>query len=82
MIAYLLFEAADIAYTLSKFGYNSARATYFWYYGLPNPDNTHIQHKEHNIQQLQKRVETLERLLQQTHTTTNTNTEDGKLCNT
>ncbi len=69
MIAYLLFEAADIAYTLGKFGYNSARATYYWYYGLEYPETKHIQDKEQLIEQLNKRIETLEQL-QHNHITT------------
>ncbi len=71
MIAYLLFEAADIAYTLGKFGYNSARATYYWYYGLEYPETKQIQNKEQMIEQLQKRIETLEQL-QHNHITTAT----------
>jgi hypothetical protein len=62
MIAYLLFETADIAYTIGKLGYNGIRATYYWYYGLEYPETRQIQDKEQIIEQLNKRIETLERL--------------------
>ena len=78
MIAYLLFEAADIAYTLGKFGYNSARATYYWYYGLEYPETKQIQNKEQMIEQLNKRIETLEQL-QHNNTTTDDEPSNHRL---
>jgi hypothetical protein len=68
MIAYLLFETADIVYTIGKLGYNGIRATYYWYYGLEYPENKQIQNKELLIKQLTKRIETLE-LLHHNHIT-------------
>ena len=62
MIGYLLYEAADLVYTLGKLGYKGVRATYYWYYDLEYPEVEQIKNKEKVIEQLKKRVEMLEKL--------------------
>ena len=64
MIGFLLYEAADLVYTLGKLGYKSSRAAYYWYYGMEYPE---IQkkideenEKNERIKQLEKRIEMLE----------------------
>jgi len=65
MIGFLLYEAADLVYTIGKLGYNTSRAAYYWYYGEEYPEiQKDIDEKEKNeehIKLLEKRIQQLEK---------------------
>ena len=36
MLGYLLYEAVEVTYTVTKLLYNGISGTYYWYYGMEN----------------------------------------------
>lgn len=36
MLGYLLYEAVEVTYTVTKLLYNGISGTYLWYYGMEN----------------------------------------------
>ena len=69
MLGYLLYEAVEVTYTVTKLLYNGISGTYYWYYGMENltEDEKKIKElenlelkKDEIIKNLEKRIIVLE----------------------
>ena len=69
MLGYLLYEAVEVTYTVTKLLYSGISGTYYWYYGMENltEDEKKIKElenlelkKDEIIKNLEKRIIVLE----------------------
>ena len=73
MLGYLLYEAVEVTYTVSKLLYTGVSSTYYWYYGVENLTEDEIKikkleykedEKDKIIAELKDRMDKLERKLE------------------
>ena len=46
MLGYLLYEAVEVTYTVSKLLFTGVSSTYYWYYGIENLTEDEIKIKK------------------------------------
>ena len=73
MLGYLLYEAVEVTYTVTKLLYTGVSSTYYWYYGIENLTNDEIKikqleykedEKDKIIAELKERMDKLEKKLE------------------
>jgi hypothetical protein len=68
MLGYLLYEAVEVTYTVSKLLYTGVSSTYYWYYGVENLTEKKLEYKEDEkdkiIAELKDRMDKLEKKLE------------------
>ena len=63
VLGYLLYEAVDVATNVVKITYNGARGAYYWWYGMEYPEVQREIQAIEDVEELNKRLERLEKLL-------------------
>ena len=73
VLGYLLYEAVEVTYTVTKLLFTGVSSTYYWYYGIENLTDDEIKikqleykedEKDKIIAQLKERMDKLEKKLE------------------
>lgn len=79
MLGFLLYEAVDVVYNVTKMTYNGVRATYYWYYNLDYPEQEEIKKRDELIMELKERIEHLEKITNVSNSKNNDSTEKNNV---
>jgi hypothetical protein len=63
VLGYLIYEAVDVAYTVTTLGYRGVRGIYYWASGQDYPEVVLEREEHEDVVKLKERVEKLEALL-------------------
>jgi len=63
VLGFIVYEAADIAYNVSKIGYNSVIGVYNWYYEIEDPLVVQQKNENKKIEELEKKIDKLSEIL-------------------
>jgi len=64
VLGYLIYEAVDVAYTVTTLGYRGVRGLYYWASGYDYPEVVLEREEHEDVEKLKERVEKLEALLE------------------
>ena len=64
VLGVILYETVDLGVSAIKLTYRGIRATYYWWYSMEYPEVIMENKKIHEIEELNKKLERLEKLLE------------------
>lgn len=67
VLGFVLYEAADIVYNVSKIGYNSVVGVYNWYYQIEDPLVAEQKKETKRIEELENKIDKLSEILVQSN---------------
>jgi hypothetical protein len=63
VLGFLLYETVDLGINVIKITYNSARSTYYWWYGLDYPEVALEKKAIEDVEKLTHKLEDIEKIL-------------------
>jgi len=64
VLGYILYETVDLGISAIKLTYRGVRASYYWWYSMDYPEVERENRKIKDIEELSKKLERLEKLLE------------------
>ena len=64
VLGYILYETVDLGISAIKLTYRGVRASYYWWYSMDYPEVERENRKIKDIEELTKKMERLEKLLE------------------
>ena len=63
VLGFILYEATDIAYNVTKISYNSVIGVYNWYYEIEDPMVKQLREENKKMQELENKIDKLSEIL-------------------